>query len=241
MGAADTTGTAGTSSLEADPPAAETSRPLRRDAERNRRRILAAARVLFAKHGVDVGLEDVARRAGVGVGTVYRRFPDRRALIDELLEEKVAAIEALAVEGLADDDPWRGFTGFLERSQELHAADRALTDALLAPRCEGERIAAARARIDPLVAELVARARACGALRPDFTPGDYPLLVEMIAAVTRAAGDRDPDLWRRFTRLLIDGLATSRPAPSDLGAGALAPDEPLRRAASPSAARTRRR
>jgi AcrR family transcriptional regulator len=222
-------------------PVSAQRRPLRKDAERNRRRILAAAAVLFAERGIDVCLEDVARRAGVGIGTVYRRFPDRRALVDELLEEKVAAIEALAAEALADDDPWRGFTAFFERSQELHAADRALTEALLAPECEARRVAAARARIEPLVAELIARAKRSGDLRPDFEVEDYPLLVEMVAAVTRASHDRAPDLWRRFARLLVDGLSTSRPAPSDLGAGALAAGEPLSPAASPSSARTRRR
>jgi AcrR family transcriptional regulator len=227
--------------MGAGPPASAQQRPLRRDAERNRQRILAAAAVLFAERGIDVCLEDVAREAGVGVGTVYRRFPDRRALVDELLEEKVAAIEALAIEALADDDPWRGFTRFFERSQELHAADRALTEALLAPECVAERVAAARARIEPLVAELVARAKDSGELRPDFEAADYPLLVEMVAAVTRASHDRAPDLWRRFTRLLVDGLRASRPAPSDLGAGPLPAGEPLSRAASPSSARTRRR
>ena len=83
-------------------------RPLRRDAERNRIRILASAKVLFAEHGVDVSLDDIARHAGVGVGTVYRRFPDREALIDELFEDKISEIEELAAASLAIDDPWEG-------------------------------------------------------------------------------------------------------------------------------------
>jgi len=227
--------------MGAGPPAAAQQRPLRRDAERNRRKILAAAADLFAARGIDACLEDVAREAGVGVGTVYRRFPDRRALVDELLEEKVAAIEELAAAAIADEDPWRGFTSFFERSQELCAADRALTEALLGPECEPERVAAARARIDPLVAELVARAKASGDLRPDFEAADYPLLVEMVAAVARARHDRAPEPWRRSARLLVDGLRASGPAPGDPGAGPPAAGAPLSRAASPSSARTRRR
>lgn len=201
--------------------AAVAARPLRRDAERNRQRILASAKVLFAESGVDVGLDDIARHAGVGVGTVYRRFPNRESLIDELLEEKTARIEALAREALEAEDPWEGFASFFERSQELHAADRGLKQALLVPTRGGERLAASRARIEPLVAELARRAQASGRLRADVRFEDLPLLVEMIAAVSEATHDADPAVWRRYVRLLLDGLATSRTAPSDLGPAAL--------------------
>jgi len=203
------------------PTAVVAGRPLRRDAERNRQRILAAARVLFAAHGIDVGLDDIAHHAGVGVGTVYRRFPDRETLIDELLEEKIAAVEALAREALEADDPWAGFVRFFEGLQELHAANRALKQALLVPTCGRERLAAARSRIEPLVAELVARAQASGGLRADLRSEDFPLLVEMVAVVGEATHEADPALWRRYARLILDGLATSRAAPGDLGAEAL--------------------
>ncbi|MFN8112189.1 MAG: helix-turn-helix domain-containing protein [Solirubrobacterales bacterium] len=205
--------------MSADSHTAVAARPLRKDAERNRQRILASARVLFAAHGVDVGLDDVARHAGVG--TVYRRFPDRDALIDELLDDKIAAIECVAADALLADDAWDGFVGFLERSQEMQAADRGLKEALLVPTRGKERLAAARRRIEPLLSELIERAQASGDLRPDFRFEDFALLVEMVGAVSDATHDASPDVWRRYLRILIDGLATRRDAPSDLGPEAL--------------------
>ena len=207
--------------MRADSHTAVATRPLRKDAERNRLRILASARVLFAERGVDVGLDDVARHAGVGVGTVYRRFPDRDALIDELLDDKIAAIECVAAEALDADDPWEGLVQFLERSQEMQAADRGLKEALLVPTRGKERLAAARRRIEPLLTELIGRAQASGDLRPDFRFEDFALLVEMVAAVSDATHESSPEVWRRYLRILIDGLATRRDGPSDLGPEAL--------------------
>ncbi len=203
------------------------ARPLRKDAERNRQRILASAQVLFAKRGVDVGLDEIAHHAGVGVGTAYRRFPDRETLIDELLEEKTATIERIATESLEIDDPWTALTSYLERSQELHAADRALKQALFDPSRGAERLADARARIGPLVTRLIERARDSGDLRPDFELSDFPLLIEMISAVMAATHDHSPDLWRRYLRILIDGMANDRSGPSDLGPPALSPEDLL--------------
>src|SRR3954447_1314094 len=106
-------------------------RPLRRDAQRNRERILVAARELFAERGVDATLDDVALRAGVGVGTVYRRYANKDALLDELFEERIAELTALAEASLADGDAWQGLVRFLERVEELFAADRALEHLVL--------------------------------------------------------------------------------------------------------------
>ncbi|MEZ5155257.1 MAG: helix-turn-helix domain-containing protein [Solirubrobacterales bacterium] len=197
------------------------SRPLRKDAERNRQRILASARVLFAERGVDVGLDEIARTAGVGVGTVYRRFPDRDALIDELLDDKIAEIECAATDALEIDDPWDGLVQFLERTQEMQAADRGLKEALLVPNRGKERLAAARQRIDPLLETLIERAQESGGLRPDVRFEDFALLMEMVGSVSDATHEADPGLWRRYLRIVIDGLATSRDGPSDLGLGPL--------------------
>ncbi len=172
-----------------------------------------------------MSLDDIARHAGVGIGTVYRRFPDREALIDELLEDKITEIEAIAEEALSLDDPWLGLVSFLENSQEMHAADRGLKQALLVPTRGAERLAAARARIEPKVHRLITRARESGSLRPDFEAEDLPLLVEMIAAVSNATHDLAPGIWRRYLRIFIDGLATSRDRPSDLGHSALPRDQ----------------
>src|SRR5262249_42662504 len=94
-------------------------RPLRRDAERNRLRILDAARELCAERGLEVTLDDVAHRAGVGVGTVYRRFPDKEQLIDALFEERLVEFSAIGEEALAAEDPLEGLGSFLERMIEL--------------------------------------------------------------------------------------------------------------------------
>src|SRR5215216_4777906 len=105
---------------------ATTEKPLRADAERNRRRILDAAADLFADKGLSVGLDEIAHHAGVGVGTAYRRFPDKRQLIEALFDERLDRLVELAERGLAADDAWEGLTGFLEQATELQIANRGL-------------------------------------------------------------------------------------------------------------------
>ena len=105
-----------------------TARPLRADAERNRARILAAAAEVFAERGLDASLDDIAAHAGVGVGTVYRRFPDKDALIDALFEDKIDRAVALADTALEIEDPWEAFTSVLWRGAETMAGDRALSE-----------------------------------------------------------------------------------------------------------------
>jgi AcrR family transcriptional regulator len=193
-------------------------RPLRRDAERNLARIVSAARDAFAEHGLDVPMEEVARRAGVGVGTVYRRFATKAELVDAVLEDTLAELEALARKSLEHADPWQGFVGYVERVLESNAANRGLKDVVDLHEQGRERIAAMRARIRPLVARLVARAQADGSLRPDFSPTDMPLVFITTGRLMEATKDCAPDLWRRFFALLLDGLraggATPLPRPS---------------------------
>ena len=111
------------------PPAS--GRPLRRDAERNRLRILQAAREVFADRGFDASLDQIAAHAGVGVGTVYRRFPDKDALIDALFEERIGEIAAVGQRALSASDPWEGLVDFLQQASALQARDRGLRQALL--------------------------------------------------------------------------------------------------------------
>src|SRR6188768_1459630 len=106
-------------------------RPLRSDAERNRQRILQAAEEVFAARGLDASMDDIARAAGVGVGTVYRRFPDRDALIDALFETKLHEIEAIALAALRITDPWEAFATFMRGVCAMHARDRGLKEAML--------------------------------------------------------------------------------------------------------------
>jgi AcrR family transcriptional regulator len=195
-----------------------TERPLRRDAERNRQRILDAARDLFAQRGLGVTLNDIAHHAGVGVGTVYRRFPDKDELIEALFEQKLEEIVTYAQEAVADPDPWRGLTSFLERGLELQANDRALKELLLGSSRTVERISRIRDRMIPLMTELVARAQAAGALRRDIAPQDMPVLQVMIGAVIDAAYGVQPDLWRRFLTIVLDGMRPDEHRSAELGA-----------------------
>src|SRR3954465_4766486 len=134
------------------------TKPLRADAERNRRKLLDAAAELFARKGLAVGLDEIARHAGVGVGTAYRRFPDKEQLIDALMDDRVEEIAGYAEEALTHDDPWEAFVWFIERSARLHATDRSIKEVLFGGPDQGERVARARARTAPPGANAVRRA-----------------------------------------------------------------------------------
>jgi AcrR family transcriptional regulator len=200
-------------------------RPLRKDAERNRRRILDAARELFARQGLGVTLNDIAHHAGVGVGTVYRRFPDKARLIEELFEEQMSELVALMEEALEDPDPWQGLTGFLRRNLELQARDRALREIVMGTPEGAQRVGQIRARMFPLGGRLVQRAKDAGALRADFQPADFPILVLMLTAVVDAAREVEPDLWRRYLEIIIQGLRADPTPPDPLATPALGGDE----------------
>lgn len=193
----------------------ESERPLRADAERNRRRLLDAARELFAQRGLQVTLDDIAHHAGLGVGTAYRRFASREKLIDALFEERVGDIVALAREALEAEDPWEGLVCFLERSLELQAADRGLKELLLGAVDGRERIARIREQMRPLGSELVRRAQEAGYLRPDFAAPDIPLLQIMLGAVVDASTTVQPELYRRYLALLLDGMRAEGTGPRE--------------------------
>jgi AcrR family transcriptional regulator len=185
----------------------------RSDARRNRERIVAAARDLFASHGVDVPTREVASRAGVGVGTLYRHFPARDDLVDAVLEEEFEELIALAESALAEPDPWRGFTCFVEKALERHARNRGLKEVMETHVRGRQRATAMRARIRKLTAHLVARAQEDGALRADFTPQDIALVFWSCDRVSELAGDVAPDLWRRHLGFVLDGLRSDRATP----------------------------
>lgn len=194
-------------------------RPLRRDAERNRQRVLAAARELFAERGLEVTLDDIARAAGVGIGTVYRRFPDKEQLIDALFEERMEEIAAAAHDALQLRDPWEGLVAFLERSLEMQAADRGLKQALLGSAEGHARVARARDKIGPTVELLLHRAQEAGAVRADVELNDLILLQHAVGEVAAYTREADPDVWRRTLAICLDGLrpgrrATAMPGPA---------------------------
>jgi AcrR family transcriptional regulator len=203
------------------PPAECADRPLRRDAERNRQRILQAAGELFAERGLGVTLDDVARRAGVGVGTVYRRFVDKEELIDALFEQRIEVVGALAEESLVHADPWEGLVFFFERGLEAQACDRGLKE-LLASSVHGRGgVRLARERLRPLVTALFDRAKAAGVLRADATPEDAPLIMMMIGLIIDRTREVEPELWRRYLGLVLDGLRPARDGATALPAPAL--------------------
>ena len=182
-------------------------KPLRVDAERNRQRILDAARELFAERGLGVTLNDIAHHAGVGVGTVYRRFPDKTKLIDDLFEQRIEDLVGFMDEAVADPDPWHGITVFLERALELQASDRGVKELLTGMPDGLERLSRIRDRLFPLGAQVVRRAHESGQLRQDIEPQDLPIVQLMITTLIDAARDVDPDLWRRYLQIVLRGLS----------------------------------
>jgi len=205
--------------------AAPDGRPLRRDAERNRQRILRAAAEVFTERGLQATLDDVARRAGVGVGTVYRRFPDKEALVEALFTERLDALVGYAEHGLADPDPWAGLVFFLEQGAVLIAGDRGLRQLLMFATYGRDRVDQARARMLPVVSQMVQRAQEAGEVRADLRPTDVPLIEFMLSAAAEYAGQVRPEIWRRYLALLLDALRPTRAAATALPEPALSPDE----------------
>lgn len=200
-----------------------TERPLRADAERNRRRILDAAAGLFAERGLDVSMEEIASTAGVGVGTLYRRFPDRGALIDALFLEKIETLVGIAQAGLAVEDPWEGFAMFFRAACRNQAVDRGLREAMLS--AGGDRLATGRDRIRPVAQQLIGRAQAAGVLRADVSAFDIPMLhfsIGHAASTTRAAA---PDYYERLVAIALDGLRSRPDGSTPMTAAPLTPDE----------------
>jgi AcrR family transcriptional regulator len=200
-------------------------KPLRRDAERNRQRILDAARELFAEQGLGVTLNDVAHHAGVGVGTVYRRFPDKTQLIEELFEQRVAELGTLADQALEDPDAWHGLKAFLEHVLALVASDRGVKDLLTADTAGLERISSVRMRLLPVGRELVRRAQEAGQIRPDVSAADLPAVQLMLSTLVDASRDVAPDLWRRYLGIITRGLSAHPDQEPELEAPPLAPDQ----------------
>jgi len=188
-------------------------RPLRRDAQANRDRIVAAAHAAFAAEGIEVPVEEIARRAAVGMGTLYRHFPAKEDLIDAVLEDAFAVFVSAAEQALAEEDAWAGFHGFLERVFALHVENRGLKD-IIATRAHGRaRAEAMRTRMRPLLRRLIERAQEQGTLRADFTAEDMPVVFWAGGRVIEATAPVAPEFWRRHLGLLLDGLRTEAATP----------------------------
>lgn len=203
----------------------DTVRPLRRDAERNRQRILEAASEAFNERGLEVSLDEIARYAGVGVGTVYRRFRTKEELVEALFLERLDSVAAIADDAFEAADPWSGLVSFMERMAELMAGDLGLRQMLIFATYGRDLVAIARQRNAPLVERLVQRAQAAGQLRADVRPTDIPFIVFMLTEATHLVNAANPDIWRRYLALILDGMRPAREGVTTLPVAALLPEE----------------
>jgi AcrR family transcriptional regulator len=172
-----------------------------------------AASSAFAMHGLDASLDGVAEQAGVGIATLYRRFPTRDDLIAACFERRIAEYARAAEEALEAPDGWTGFCAYVERVCAMQAADRGLTDVLTRTFPNAKRLEAHRARGYELIVRLIERAQREGSLRSDVVPEDLVLLLMANAGVVQGAGDAAPDAWRRFIGLMLDGLRSDGASP----------------------------
>jgi AcrR family transcriptional regulator len=187
---------------------AATAKPLRADARRNRERVITVAREAFAEHGVDLPMEELARRAGVGVGTVYRHFPSKEALLDALVIDHMTAIVANPRAALERDDAWEAFCDCIRFGADRQAVDSSFCDAMFA-RKEGSTdpdVLKVRHDLESATQELIQRAQDTGAMRPDFSADDLPMFFTTLSGAIRSAHDHPELDWRRQLEFLVDGL-----------------------------------
>jgi AcrR family transcriptional regulator len=183
-----------------------TVRPLRQDAARNRERLVTAAREVFSKKGLGAPLEEIAREAGVAIGTLYNRFPSRGELVEAALAPLARQAVQEAERAARAEDPWQAFTSFMEGTCALFARDRAYADIYRSQGPAAPVIAAARQRLSAIKADIMTRAKSAGVLRADVEPNDIVVIAWSIAGIMDATRDVAPDAWRRHLALLLDGL-----------------------------------
>jgi AcrR family transcriptional regulator len=190
--------------------AAATTRSLRKDAAVNRERLLDAARELFAERGLNVTLNDIAHHAGVGVGTAYRRFPNKEAVIDALFEQQIRDVANVAQEALDNPDAWEGLLMFLERALHMRHGDRGLNEMMNNPVLGDERVSEARDQIAPIITKLVAKAKKQSVVRRDLDQTDLIFIQLALSAIIDTTRDLSPDLYRRYLTIFLDGIRTDR-------------------------------
>jgi AcrR family transcriptional regulator len=205
-------------------------RPLRQDAARNRQLLVLAARDVFHRKGLESPLEEIAKQAGVSIGTLYNRFPSRGELVDAALGPVAEQSVQLAEQALELEDPWEGFAGYLRGMCELIAAERGYTDIYRTRLGDTPVIDAARERMGALKARIMDRAKEAGSLRDDVESADVILLIWGIAAIIDATREAAPQAWRRHLALALDALrpaaATPLPVPALTAAQMLAATPP---------------
>lgn len=180
--------------------------PLRADARRNREAVLVAAREQFGKFGLDCQMEDIARRAGVGVGTVYRHFQTKDDLIAALVTDRFQRLAERARDALAEGDPWQAFCSWMRFAAGLQVRDRGLSEFMSSqPQlAEHEAVSSGLAAV---MEELVAAAQRAGGMRKDAVVEDVPTLICALGAVMAGAAESMSSMnWERFVAIMLDGL-----------------------------------
>ncbi|MEV6781240.1 helix-turn-helix domain-containing protein [Streptomyces sp. NPDC051098] len=199
--------------MQVGDPTKKKERPLRRDARRNRDAIIAAAAESFAKEGVNAPLESVAKAAGVAIGTLYGHFPTRQDLVEVIATEKIATWLGAAQRAAAADDPWRGFTEYLEVVCKLQADDRALSDIASTDTPLAECIESLLALIRELGRVIMVRAQEQGTLRSDASPDDMAIVIWAHRGIVAATRDVAPEAWRRHLALMLEGFRSEHAHP----------------------------
>jgi AcrR family transcriptional regulator len=181
-------------------------RQQRADARRNRELVLAAAEEVFAESGLKGQIEEVARRAGVGVGTVCRNFPTKQALVEAVLTSMYENVVGLALEALDHPDPGEAFERFFIALPEFQARHRALGEQMANELELPSSAQPLREQLTRALTDLVTRAQASGAIRADIGPADVSLLFAGIAHATALAGELEPVLRERYVKIILDGM-----------------------------------
>ncbi|WP_329624916.1 TetR/AcrR family transcriptional regulator [Streptomyces sp. NBC_01255] len=194
--------------VPAETPGQQPEPGLRADAERNRDRILAAARRLYATDGLGVSMAAVAREADVGKATLSRRFATREDLINAVFADRMDAYAAAVTDALADPDPWHGFACYIEAICAMQAADRGFADVLTMTFPAAKALEERRAASYHGVVELITRAQRTGHLREDFTHQDVVIVLMANAGVIAATGDVAPNSWRRLVGHMLRAFAS---------------------------------
>ncbi len=201
-----------TTTEDAPPVSGETSaRPMRKDAARNRELLIAAGRDVFAKRGLEASLDDVARQAGVGVGTAYRHFGNKFELAEAIMEKALGEVLVEAQNAARADDPWVGLVGFLEFILELQTKDRGLREVMMGVVASGQHHDEAHDQIAEPVTALLRRAQRAGSVRADAVTSDLGCVVMMLCQVADLGGSSAPDLWRRYLPTLLAALRPGGP------------------------------
>lgn len=204
-------------------PSGEAQRTQRADARRNRERILAAASAAFAEDGFDVGVAEIARRAGVGTGTLFRHFPTKVELEVAVVLERAQGMREMLAVALAEPDPWRAFEGLMTATVEMTACDRCLGEAARPELMVDPRLEQLRTEMISGIETVLERGRRAGVIRRDVAAEDIPVLTGVIGSTMERYGRANPDLWRRYLGVVLDGLRADgavplSPGPPDIAA-----------------------